>query len=184
MSETGNQTVMMQRSFLEKKHDVALRFISATFRSIHFLQDNKTAPIGNKIVADTINAAQGLKLIPQDIGTVYTSVDPLFSWEQQSKTVWNPQSPFYAPKGYQTAIDALIANKTLPEGSYDLKRFLAARSIYTELRGYQKQADTLFKQAAKSKTVDKALLKKAKTYYQWYDFLDAVRFAKAALHKS
>ena len=184
MSETGNQTVMMQRSFLEKKHDVALRFISATFRSIHFLQDDKTAPIGNKIVADTINAAQGLKLIPQDIGTVYTSVDPLFSWEQQSKTVWNPQSPFYAPKGYQTAIDALIANKTLPEGSYDLKKFLAAQGIYKELRGYQKQADTLFKQAAKSKTVDKALLKKAKTYYQWYDFLDAVRFAKAALHKS
>jgi hypothetical protein len=184
MSETGNMTVMMQRSFLEKKHDVALRFISAVFRSIHFLEDKKTGPVGNKILANTINAAQGLKLIPQDIGTVYSDVDPLFSWEQQSKTLWNPKSPFYAPKGYQTAIDALIANKTLPEGSYDLKKFLAARDVYNELRRYQKQADSLFKQAKKSKTVDKALLAKAKKYYQWYDFLDAARFAKAALHKS
>jgi hypothetical protein len=183
MSETGNQTVMMQRSFLEKKHDTALRFISAVFRTIHFLQDPKTGLAGDKIVADTINAAQGLKLIPADIATVYKDVDPLFSWEQQGQTVWNPSSPFYAPKGYQVAVQALIANKTLPQGTYDLKRFLAARDVYSELRADQKQADTLFKQAAKAKKVDKVLLAKAKRYYQWYDFLDAARFAKAALGK-
>ena len=176
MSETGNMTVMMQRSFLEQKHDVALRFNSAMFRTIHYLENKSTAAAGNKIVADTINAAQGLKLIPADIGTVYSSVDPLFSWEDQSKTLWNPASPFYAPKGYQVAIDSLIANKTLPKGTYDLKKFLAARDVYNELRGYQKQADTLFKQAKTSTTVDKALLAKAKQYYSWYDFLDAVRF--------
>jgi hypothetical protein len=181
MKETGNQTLMMQRSFLEGKHQTALRFISAVFRSIAYVTNPKTAAAGDKIIADTINAAQGLKLIPKDIAIIYKSVDPLFGWEQQKSTVWNTKSPFYAPKGYASAVQALIANKTLPAGNYDLKRFLAAKDVYTELAGLQAQADKLFKRAATSKKANKSLVATARKYYGWYDFLDAVQTLKAAL---
>ncbi len=182
MKETGNQTVMMQRSFLEQQHDTALRFVSVFYRSMAYQRNPKTAPIANKIVADTINAAQGLKLIPADIGVVYSQVDPLFPWEEQAKTVWNPKSPFYAPKGYASAVQALIANKSLPERSYDLKRFLAARQLYAEMVGLQKQAKSLFARTAKAKLDSrrKQLVAQARRFYAWYDFLDAVRYLKAA----
>lgn len=184
LKETGNQTVMMQRSFLEGSHDTALRFVSAVFRSIAYLTNPKTGPIGDKIVADAINAAQGLKLLPADIATVYQSVDPLFTWEQQPSTLWNPASPYYAPKGLATAVQALIDNKSLPAGTYDLNRFLAAKGVYQQLAALQRKADKLFKQAAKVKGAKASLVAQAHKYYGWYDFLDAVRFLDAALGRS
>jgi ABC-type nitrate/sulfonate/bicarbonate transport system substrate-binding protein len=182
LKETGNQTVMVQRKFLEKKHDTLLRFVSAVLRSMAYVSNPKTALAGDKIVADTINAAQGLKLVPQDVATIYSTVDPLFPWEQQASTLWNPKSPYYAPRGYATAVQSLIANKTLPAGNYSatLKKFLAAQPVYKELRSLQKQADALFKKAAKQKS-NKSLVASARKYYKWYDFLDAVRYLKAAL---
>jgi ABC-type nitrate/sulfonate/bicarbonate transport system substrate-binding protein len=185
MKETGNQTVMTQRKFLTQHHDTLLRFVSVVFRSAAYVTNPKTALVGDKIVADTINAAQGLKLIPADVATIYKTVDPLFTWEQQASTVWNPKSPFYAPRGYATAVQALIANKTLAAGNYraKLKQFLAAADVYKELVSLQKQADKLFKQTAGVKGSNKSLVVAARKYYSWYDFLDAVRFLKAALGK-
>jgi NMT1-like family protein len=181
LKETGNQTVMVQRKFLEQKHDTLLRFVSAVFRSAAYVSNPKTAPDGDKIVADTINAAQGLKLVPQDVATIYQTVDPLFTWKQQASTIWNSNSPYYAPHGYATAVQALIANKTLPAGDYTakLKQFLAAAPVYRQLASLQKQANTLFKKAANKKS-NKKLVAQARKYYNWYDFLDAVRYLKAA----
>ncbi len=180
MKETGNQTVAVQRSFLDQHHDTVLRFVSAVYRTIDYLTNPKTKADGDKILADTINAAQGLKLVPQDIVTIYKSVDPLFGWNQQATTVWNASSPFYAPKGYESAVQALIANNSLPAGNYDLNKFLASKPIYQQMMGLQKSAVKLFKAASKSKKVKKALVKRAQTYYNWHDYLDAVRYLKAA----
>jgi ABC-type nitrate/sulfonate/bicarbonate transport system substrate-binding protein len=186
MQETGNQTVAVQKSFLDANHDTILRFVSAVFRSAAYVTNPKTAPAGDKIIADTINAAQGLKLIPADIAKVYSAVDPLFTWEQQKKTVWNPNSPFYAPTGYQTAVDSLIANKSLPDQKYDLTTFLQSKPIYNQLAALQKRADKMFKQATKLKVKGSkaALVKQAHKFYNWYDFLDAVNYLKAALGKA
>jgi len=181
LKETGNQTVMIQRELWDNDPDTVLRYASVVFRSIDFLKDKKTAAAGNKIVADTINAATGLKLIPADIGIIYTAVDPLFPWEQQASTLWNPKSAYYAPKGYATAVKSLIDNKSLPAGDYDLKKFLLAETVYKRLRSLQLQADRLFKSAAKAKGANKALVAKAHKFYDWYDFLDAVRYLKAAM---
>ena len=181
MKETGNNTVAVQRSFLDQHHDTVLRFVSVVYRTIAYLTNSKTKAAGDKILADTINAAQGLKLVPADIDTIYKTVDPLFGWKEQASTVWNPKSPFYAPKGYASAVQALIDNKSLPAGNYDLNKFLASKLIYQQMAGQQRQAATLLKQAAKSKHANKALVAQAKKFYGWYDYLDAVRYLKAAL---
>lgn len=181
MKETGNQSVAVQRSFLDQHHDTVLRFVSAMYRTIAYLSNPKTKAAGDKILADTINAAQGLKLVPADIDTIYKSVDPLFGWADQAKSVWNPKSPFYAPRGYQSALQSLIDNKSLPDGNYDLNKFLASKSIYQQMRGQQRKAQKLFAKTAKSKRANKALVKTAKKYYGWYDYLDAVRYLEAAL---
>ena len=181
LKETGNQTVMIQRQLWDSDPNTVLRYASVVFRSIHYLKDPKTAADGNKIVADTLNAATGLKLVPEDIGIIYSSVDPLFTWEQQGSTLWNASSAYYAPKGYAQAVQALIDNKSLPAGTYDLKKFLLAQTVYTKLHTLQLQADKLFKKAASSKKANKALVAKAHKYYGWYDFLDAVSYLKAAM---
>jgi hypothetical protein len=185
MKETGNQTVAVQRSYFEQHHDTVLRFVSVVYRTIAYLSNPKTAADGDKILSDTINAARGLKLLPQDIATIYKTVDPLFGWKDQAKTVWNPKSPFYAPAGYASALQALIDNKSLPAGTYDLKKFLASKDVYQQMAGHQRQADRMFKQAKTSKNAKKhkSLVVAARKYYNWYDFLDAVRYLNAALAK-
>jgi hypothetical protein len=97
--------------------------------------------------------------------------------------LWNPKSPYYAPSSLRAQLQSLIANGTMKKGNYHLDRFLSAKPIYMQMRSQQRQASALFKQAAAKHLSGSAasLLRRAKTYYSYYDFLDAVRFAKAAL---
>jgi hypothetical protein len=177
---TGLQT---QLELQTKHHDTLLRFISAIYRTIAFVSNPRTAAEGDKIVADVINATQGTKLSAKNVDSIYKVIDPLFPWEQQAKTLWNPNSPYYAPSSLRAQLQSLIANGTIKKGNYHLDRFLSAKRIFAEMRASQVKADGLFKKA-QSQTLSAeaaATLAKAKQYYKWYDFLDAVRFAQAAL---
>lgn len=177
---TGLQT---QLSLQETSHDTLLRFISAVYRAIAFVQNPRTAVEGNKIVADVINATQGTKLSPANVGAIYKIIDPLFPWKDQGKTLWNPASPYFAPASLRAQLQSLIDNGTIKKGNYGLDKFLSARPIYQEMRGQETRARALIaKGTGKSLSSDrKALLAKAKQYFGWYDFLDAERFAKAAV---
>jgi hypothetical protein len=181
LKETGNQTLMIQRSMWDTDPDLVLRLVSVMFRSIAFLQNPATASTGNTEIARAINANQGLELDGQDIALVYKDVDPLFNWEQQKSTLWNPSSPYFAPKGLAEAVRALIGSRALPAGNYDLEKFLLAKQVFTKLAALQAQADQLFKKASSLTGSKQALVTQAHTYYNYYDFLDAVDLLKKAM---
>jgi hypothetical protein len=181
----GGMGLQTQVALSTNNHDTLLRFISAIYRTIAYTENPKTAPTADKIVADVINATQGTKLTPGQVGEIYKSIDPLFSWENQGSTFWNPKSPYYAPASFKGQINALVANGTMPKGDYSTKlaQFLAAKSIYYEMKADEASAKSLIaKASAKSLTGTAAAdLAKAKQYFGWYDFLDAKQFAQAAL---
>lgn len=180
----GSTGVIAQRDWVEANEDTALRFISTVFRSVDYVEDPATQQEGWKIIADIINATQGLKLIPEDIGTIFEEVDPLFPWDEQGAQLWEDETaPYHVRSSLETQIAALIENKTLPDKEYDIGRFLVAERLYERMKGLQEEADGLFDEAESADLADdKAqLVEKARDHYEWHNYLDAVRFLKAAL---
>ena len=182
----GSSGVIAQRDWVEANEDTALRFISTIYRAIDYVEDPATQKDGWKIIADLINATQGLKLIPEDIGTIFEEVDPLFPWDEQGSTLWEDESaPYHVRSSLKTQIASLVENKTLPDKEYDLDRFLVAEKLYQRMKALQAEADGLIEEADSAELEgDKAqLVKKARDHYDWHNYLDAVRFLKAALEE-
>jgi ABC-type nitrate/sulfonate/bicarbonate transport system substrate-binding protein len=176
----GSSGLIAQRKFIESKHDTVLRFLSVWWRTVDYIMDpaNKA---DLKIVADTVNASQGLKLNADDIAGVYEVVDPLFPWDQQGPQLWDdPKAPYYVKRSLQSQIQSLIDNGTLPKQEYDIERFLVAEDLFQEMKGLRAEADTLFEATADASGDKKALVDQARKYYEWHNYLDAVRFLKAA----
>lgn len=180
----GSSGMIAQREWVDSNEDTALRLLSAVYRSLDYVEDPKTQQDGWKIIADIINATQGLKLVPDDIGTIFKEVDPLFPWEAQGKELWDdPNAPYYVRSSLETQIASLVDNKTLPDKEYDLDRFLVAERLYKRMKALQVEADGLFNEVdSAGLSGDKAsLVTRARDFYEWHDYLDAVRFLKAAL---
>jgi ABC-type nitrate/sulfonate/bicarbonate transport system substrate-binding protein len=182
----GSSGLMAQRDWVEANPDGAIRLLSAVYRALDFVEDSKTRQEGWKIESDVINATQGLKLIPADIGTIFREVDPLFPWDSQGKELWDdPNAPYYVKKSLEVQIQSLIDNKTLPDKEYDIDRFLVAEDLYQRMKALQTEADGLFRDAEEAGLEGESaeLLDRAREFYEWHNYLDAVRFAKAALEE-
>jgi ABC-type nitrate/sulfonate/bicarbonate transport system substrate-binding protein len=180
----GSSGLIAQRDWVEENEDTVLRLLSATYRTIDSLMDPATQEAGFTVLADLINATQGQKMIPEDIGTIFEEVDPLFPWDEQGPQLWeDPDAPYYVRGSLETQIQSLIDNKTLPDKEYDLDQFLVAEKLYKRMKALQEEADGLFTEAEGADlSGDKAaLVDRAQELYDWHDYLDAVRFLKAAL---
>jgi ABC-type nitrate/sulfonate/bicarbonate transport system substrate-binding protein len=177
----GSSGVIAQRKFIDSHHDTVLRFISAWFRTVDYVTDPANQEEALGMVADSVNATQGTKLGAEQIAGVYQVVDPLFPWDQQGPQLWdNEGAPFFVHRALKAQIQSLVDNSTLPDQQYDIDNFLVAEKLYREMKDLQQQADNLFVQAS-SLTGDQPLVDQAHKYYAWHDYLDAVRFLKAAL---
>lgn len=182
----GSSGLFAQRTWIDEQHDTALRFASAVFRTVDYCLDPATQMDCWTIEANLINATQGLDLIPEDIGVIFDSIDPLFPWEDQGPKLWDdPSAQFYVKGSLAVQIASLIENGTLPDQEYDVDRFLVAEDIYQELKALQDEADALFAEAEGAGLTGTAAeyVTAAQTQYDNYNFLDAVRYLKAALGK-
>lgn len=180
----GSSGLIAQRDWVEDNEDTALRLLSAAYRALDYVQDPATQEKGWKIEADIINATQGQNLIPEDIGTIFEEIDPLFGWDQQGPELWDdPDAPYHVRSSLDTQIASLIENKTLPDQEYDIDQFLVAERLYRRMKRLQDEADGLLAKADEaSLSGEKATLaERAREHYDWHNYLDAVRFLRAAL---
>lgn len=180
----GSTGMIAQRDWVEENEDATLRLLSAIYRTLDVLEDPATQEPAWATLADLINATQGQKLVPEDIGTIFEEVDPLFPWEDQGPQLWDdPAAPFHVRGSLETQIQSLIDNKTLPDKTYDLDQFLVAEKLYKRMAALQTEADGLFADAKEADLADDkaAIVERAQQMYDWHNYLDAVRFLKAAL---
>jgi ABC-type nitrate/sulfonate/bicarbonate transport system substrate-binding protein len=180
----GSSGLIAQRDWVDNNEDTVLRLLSSIYRAIDYVEDPATQQDGWKIESDLINATQGLKLIPEDIGTIFEEVDPLFPWDQQGEQLWDdPDAPYHVRSSLDVQIQSLIDNKTIPDQEYDMDQFLVAERLYKRMKELQTEADGLIEEADSADlSGDKAeLVETAKQHYEWHNYLDAVRFLKAAL---
>ena len=184
----GSSGLFAQRSWVEENHDTALRFLSVAFRALAYLDDPVTQADGFKIQADLMNASQGLTLTPDEVGTIWESIDPMWTFEDQGPFLWDdPTQGTYIQTGLEVKIQELISNGTLSgDGNYDMDQFLVARDLFREMLDLQAEADGLFGEAAGMSDLSasqQGLVDDAQVFYDNYNFLDAARFLNAALGK-
>lgn len=179
----GSTGVSAQRSFVDANRDTVLRFMSAFFRGVDYTFDPATQPEALQIIADNVNAASGTTLTPEDILGVYTAIDPFFPYEEQGKQLWDEGAPYSVKRSTEVQVQDLIKRGTIPDQAYDLDKWIMAEGLYLEMKAQQVKADELFTQAkATELSPDRqALVDRAQELYDWYDFLDAVRYLEAAL---
>jgi hypothetical protein len=110
------------------------------------------------------------------------NLDPYITFEQQSRYYVDPSLPTYYKNSMGAYIKALESSNTIPKGITPDQMVWAA-PMYNEMLEYKGKTDSLFQRAqGKQLSSDKqALIHQANQYYGWYDFLDAYRFALAAV---
>jgi sulfur relay (sulfurtransferase) DsrC/TusE family protein len=86
----------------------------------------------------------------------------------------------------ETQIQALIEDGTLPQREYDIDQFLLAEDLFNEMKSLQEEADQLLEEAegADLSGEQADLVDQARQYYEWHDYLDAVRLLNSALAES
>ena len=182
----GGIGLLANREWVEANRDLAYRVISIGFRTFEFLDDPETQYQGWEIEANLINEKRQLSMEPEDIGIIWTTIDPSFNWAEQA-ALWDLEQPSYHPEiVFVTQIEALKAKGVL-SADYDtqagLKEFLLAQDLYYELKGFQDRADALFENASglDLSPDQAALVEQAQFHYDIYNFYDALRFLEAAL---
>lgn len=174
--------VMANRNYIEGNPNTTLRFVSGVFRTIDEILADKGKPGGlMDLAAPFVNSYGGTKLSARDLFKVYSILDPLSSWDSQTKYFVNKADPRYYVTAYNAFINASIKAKVLKPGVGPDDGIWASQ-IWSTLRWYQQQSDTLFA-SLKGKTLSasqRSLVAQARKYYGWHDYLDSFRLAKAA----
>ena len=183
---TGGVGLLANREWAQQHRDTLYRLLSVGFRTLAYLEDPDTQAEGWAIQTNFINTSQALSLEAVDIGLFWEVINPSFTWEDQ-EALWDTNLPSYHPEtAFAEQIETLKAGGVLSSG-FDTKaglaRLLLAQDLYYEMRGMQIRSDQLFAQAADMELTDEqtSLVQKARTFYQRYNFLDALRTLQKAL---
>ncbi len=185
-STVGGIGLLANREWVNNNKDLAYRVLSAAYRTFEFLDDPETQYQGWEIEANLINEKRQMSMEPEDIGTIWSTIDPSFNWEEQA-ALWDSNLPSYHPEiVFATQIEKLKAKGVLSE-DYDtqagLKEFLLAQDLYYEMKEFEMRSDALFERASGRdlSPAQAALIAQAQFHYDIYNFYDALRFLEAAL---
>ena len=185
-STVGGIGLLANREWVEANRDLAYRVISAGFRTFELLDDPERQYQGWEIEANLINEKRQLSMEPEDIGIIWTTIDPSFNWAEQ-EALWDVSLPSYHPETvFRTQIE-LLKERGVLSSTYNteagLAQFLLAQDLYYELKGFQDRSDELFARAADMDLsgAQADLIAQAQFHYDIYNFYDALRFLEAAL---
>jgi ABC-type nitrate/sulfonate/bicarbonate transport system substrate-binding protein len=165
--------------FINENRGTTLRFASVVFRILDELQKD---PSLYDVYAPYLNSVAGTDLDGADIERTVDNLHPYVTFEEQTKYFVDKDGTEYYGNSMGALIKALEKDKTIPTGIKP-EEIVWAAPMYDELMDYKAKTDTLLGEAeGEDLSSDKQqLLERAREFYQWYDYLDAYRFAKAAL---
>lgn len=167
--------------WVEDNHDTMLRMASVGFRINQFIDENPEEAMS--IHVPFLNSVAGTDFDDDTAEVAYESLHPFYTFEDQKAWHLEEDNPLNGKYVIGSAIKLYEEEGTLDKGEYTWKDFSVAHEVYQELLDYREQADQLIKEAeSKDLSGKKAeLLKKAKQQFGNFNFLDAKRFAEAAV---
>ena len=167
-------------------HDTIFRFMSMIYRTLRLMVDHPEETI--PIHADYVNSIMGSSLTPEDTVVIYEELDPFVAFEDQA--VWYEDR--YKDSNAQHLSNVLGSHiklweeqDVLQEGEWTPYNTSYAFELWHEFQERKVNAHKLIRQAESlvgdNTPTANDLLAKAKFYDDIYDFLDAERFAQAAI---
>ena len=167
-------------------HDTVFRFMSMIYRTLRLMVDHPEETI--PIHADYVNSIMGSSLTPEDTVVIYEELDPFIAFEDQA--VWYEDR--YKDSNAQHLSNVLGSHiklweeqDVLQEGEWTPYNTSYAFELWHEFQERKVNAHKLIRQAESlvgdNTPTANDLLVKAKFYDDIYDFLDAERFAQAAI---
>jgi len=176
------------REYYENEHDTVVRFMSMMYRTLRLMVDNPDETIPDHV--DYYNSISGSSLTPEDVKVIYDELDPFVAYEDQGAWYDADQmatNPFHYCNVTGAHIKLWEEQGVLEAGKYNCENVSFALQLWQEFKASEANAAALVEQAtgaitdpAKQATA-KELLDKASFYASIYDFMDAERFAQAAI---
>ncbi|HEY3063111.1 MAG TPA: hypothetical protein VGL99_29400 [Chloroflexota bacterium] len=165
--------------YINSHQTTVMRFSSVVWRVFHELEND---PSLYGVFAPYLNSVAGTSLDADGVRRTVENLDPFVTFEAQTKYFDDKKHPEYYANSMGALIKSLEKSNTIRTGITP-EELIWAAPMYYEMVDYKNKTDGLFK-TAESKQVSgdkKALLDKAKQFYNWYDYLDSFRLATAAL---
>ena len=165
--------------YVNKNPNTVLRFLSVVWRII---AEVKKDPTLFDIQAPYLNSVAGTDLDGKGVADTVAILDPFTPFEEDGKYYEDEKSTVFYKNIYAAAIKDFEAHKIIPEGKVTPDDFMWGSPIWHLMLDYKTKSDDLFaKLGGMTLSADKkALLEKARSLYDAYDFLDSYRLATAA----
>jgi ABC-type nitrate/sulfonate/bicarbonate transport system substrate-binding protein len=165
--------------YINSNQTTMMRFASVAFR---IFDELKKDPFLYGVYAPYLNSVAGTSLDADGVRRTVENLDPFVPFEEQTKYFVDKAGPEYYGNSMGALIKALEASGTIPAGITPDDVVWAA-PMYHEMLDYKNKTDALFEQGKSTQLAGdrQQLLDQARQHYDWYNFLDAYRFATAAL---
>jgi len=166
-------------NFVNAHPNTVLRFLSVVWR---IMDETKKDPSLFDIQAPYLNSVAGTDFDGKGVAEVVNSLDPFAPFEYGKTFYEDAKSARYYKNLYTAIINDYVAHNIVPKGVVTPDQFIWGAAIWKQAMDYKTRTDALMA-GLQGKTLTaekKAQLDKAKQLYDWYDYLDAFRFATAA----
>ncbi|WIY53558.1 hypothetical protein O9Z70_03190 [Devosia sp. YIM 151766] len=178
---------MATDEWIENNRDTALRMVSVSMRINQLIKDDPSEALA--IHVPYLNSAAGTDFDTATGEVVYRDLNPYLTFEEQKAVFDDPDNALNIEYVTGSAIKLYEEQGIFEVGQYSWKDFVVADDLYHELERLKAEADDLLErievasanadEAAKQQAAE--LTSKANAFYDAFDFLDAVAYAKAAL---
>lgn len=176
-------------SWIEANYDTMLRMASVMFRIAEFQNTNQEEALA--IHVPFLNSAAGTDIDPETAVVVYESLDPFIDFEGQATWYLDESSPLNYDYVTGSYIKMWEEQGLFEPGQVTVEDISNAKRVYEEFLAMKAESEELFteaeaaiaaaQEAGKDPTKAQELLDQARYWYEAFDYLDAVRFAEAAV---
>jgi ABC-type nitrate/sulfonate/bicarbonate transport system substrate-binding protein len=176
----GHSGMATTQKYLDENRDTVLRFSSVMFRIIDAILDDPDRMLATQL--PYLESRTGGKVGLEGLKNVIMNLDPLTPFEEQADYWTNTSSPFYFKTLYVGQIKAAQEGGILPKDEeFAPEDIIVGDDIYTELVRLKGEYEELESEASDVPSDKRKLADDARKHYDARNYLDAVRFLKAAL---
>jgi ABC-type nitrate/sulfonate/bicarbonate transport system substrate-binding protein len=183
----GHTGLATTDDYYRENFDTILRMTGVMFRIIDAVNTDLAKKTDEALALEVpvIEAAAGVQLGVEGLRSIFTTLDPLLSFEQQADYWVNQDNPNYYWNVYMPQIKAAQKGGLLPaDQRYIPDQAFTAPDVYKTLLRYRTWYDQLIGKAAGLDGERAQLAKIAAHHYEIRNYLDAYRILNAAVNQA
>ena len=172
--------------YWESNRETVFRFMSMIYRTLRAMVDTPEETIPDHV--DFYNSIAGATLTAEDAKIIYDELDPFVKYEDQGpwyEDEFRKSNPLHYCNVTGSHIKLWEENEVLKPGAWSCENASFSLELWSEFKAREANSAQLINKAeglvSDNTPQAKELLDKAKFFTEIYDFLDAERFAEAAI---